>query len=75
MMGEIICGSFGGGASCTEICVHGIFTACNCVVSSSLRSSSDLTSSSSRSASEGSASPDRERNNFMMRFVSVSASR
>jgi len=35
------CG-YGGGASCTEICAHGVF-ACDCVVSSSLRYSSDLT--------------------------------
>jgi len=54
MMGENICGSYGGGASCTEVCARGIFASCNYVVSLSLSSSSVLTSqvSSSRLSSK-----------------------
>ena len=42
MMGENICSIYGGGAPCTKVCAHVIFAACDCVVSSSLRSSSDI---------------------------------
>ena len=43
MMGENYSGSYSEAVSCTEIGVRGVFAACDCVVSSSLRSSSDLT--------------------------------
>jgi len=43
MMGENICGSYGGDASYMEVFARVDFAACYCIVSSSLGSSSSLT--------------------------------
>jgi len=43
MMGENHSVSYGGGVSCTKVSARCVVAACDCVVSSSLRSSLDLT--------------------------------